>query len=61
MMNEHSPAMCPQCGAQVADEAAGALCPRCLMAMNAAPETELPGAERRPARHEENSLLHTGA
>ncbi len=44
-MNEASPARCPQCGTPVTGEAVGALCPRCLMAMNAAPETALTGEE----------------
>jgi len=38
-----NPFRCPKCGAPVTGDAVGGLCPRCLMAMNLATQTEVPG------------------
>ena len=42
-MADASPKICPQCGEEVPPDAPGGLCPRCVMAMNLAGETELTG------------------
>ena len=38
-----NPVPCPKCGAPVTGDAVGGLCPRCLMTMNLATQTEVPG------------------
>lgn len=42
-------ASCPRCGAPVSPDMAEGLCPRCLMAMNAAAPTDVPTANAGPA------------
>ena len=37
---------CPRCGGALADSAAEGMCPRCLLALNFGPGTELPGEAR---------------
>ena len=39
-MSTSSPIPCPQCGASLAPDAPGGLCPRCLMAVNLATQTD---------------------
>jgi len=49
-MNESKPkGTCERCGARLAPGALGVLCPRCLMALNLATQTEMPGAAAGPA------------
>ena len=40
---------CPQCGAPLASDAPGGLCPRCLMAVNLATQTDFPDSAGHPS------------
>ena len=42
-MSINAPTTCPQCGAPLREDAAGGLCPRCVMALNLKPETVFTG------------------
>jgi len=42
-MSIKSPKICPQCGGPLREDAAGGLCPRCVMALNLKPETVVTG------------------
>jgi tRNA A-37 threonylcarbamoyl transferase component Bud32 len=42
--NRHTP-KCPRCGTELAADAPEGLCPRCLLALNLAPQTEITGEE----------------
>ena len=47
-MNTPTSPNCPQCGAVLPIDAPKGLCPRCLAAMNLAPQTEMPAEEFGP-------------
>jgi serine/threonine protein kinase len=50
--NKPSAPLCPRCGAVLAADAAEGLCPRCLLALNLGPQTQLTGEDatgRQPA------------
>ena len=45
--NSHTP-KCPRCGASLATDVPDGLCPRCLVALNFATQTEIPAEEAGP-------------